>query len=100
MVVIEVAPVDSSARTPATSQSFGGPVITIGRCPQADVFLDGDMISRLAIRLVLTEGGMVLEDASENGTTVNGVHGWGARPIREGDDIRIGPYRLAVKRTA
>lgn len=41
---------------------------------------------------------MVLVDASESGSTINGVHGWGTRPIREGDDIRVGPYRLAVRR--
>ena len=100
MVVIESTPVDSGARTPAKSQSFDGPVITIGRSPRADVCLDSDRISRLAIRIIVTEAGMVLEDASESGSTINGVHGWGPRPIREGDDIRIGRYRLEVKRTA
>lgn len=98
MVIIESVPLESNARTLAQSKSFDKAVITIGRSPQADFFLDGDMISRLAIRIVVTATEMLLEDVSDNGSTINGVHGFGIRPICESDDIRIGPYRLFVKR--
>jgi predicted component of type VI protein secretion system len=80
--------------------SFDQSEITIGRSPQADCCLVSAMISRLAIRIVITAEEMTLEDVSESGSTINGVHGWGSRPIREGDNIGISPYRLSVKRSA
>ena len=100
MVVIESTPTEPSAPTPARSQCFEKSVIIIGRFLQADVCLVSDRIFCLAIRIMVTAEDIVLEDASENGSTLNGVHGWGTRPIREGDDIRIGPYRLTIRRTA
>jgi pSer/pThr/pTyr-binding forkhead associated (FHA) protein len=96
MIVIEVSPVDGHA--PAQSRTFDKRVITMGRSPDADVILPSDQVSRLAIRLVVDGDAMMLDDASENGSTINGVHGWGTRAVEEGDDIRIGPYRLAIRR--
>jgi predicted component of type VI protein secretion system len=99
MLVLESLPLEPKARTPAQSKTFEKTEITIGRSPNADFFLDGDMISRLAIRVVVSADQIVLVDQSESGSTINGKHGWGTRPIREEDDIRIGPYRLVVRRT-
>jgi predicted component of type VI protein secretion system len=106
MLIIESRPVDVGALTPVQtrtltptqSRMFDKPEVTIGRSPNADFFLDGDMISRLAIRIVVDGESIVLHDVSEHGTIINGVHGWGARRILEGDDIRIGPYRVVVRR--
>jgi pSer/pThr/pTyr-binding forkhead associated (FHA) protein len=42
--------------------SFDRSEISIGRSPQADCRLVGDMISRLAIRIVVTEEELTLED--------------------------------------
>ena len=97
MIVIESWP-EAGGSTPAQRRRFTKNVVTIGRAADADFFLDGDQISRGALRVEVTAGGMVLVDASESGSTIEGVHGWGTRPIREGDDIRVGPYRLAVRR--
>ena len=99
MIMLESLPVEPSARTPAQAKSFEKTEITIGRSPEADFFLDGDRISRLALRVVVSPDQIVLVDNSESGSTINGEHGWGARPIREEDDIRVGPYRLIVRRT-
>jgi pSer/pThr/pTyr-binding forkhead associated (FHA) protein len=93
-----LTPVQTTMLTPPQSRTFEKPEVTIGRSQSADFFLDGDMISRLAIRIVVDGESVVLHDVSEHGTIINGVHGWGARQILEGDDIRIGPYRIVVRR--
>lgn len=98
VVILESIPVEPHAVTPARSACFEKEVITIGRSPAADFVLGGDRISRCAIRVVVSAARISLVDESEGGSTINGQHGWGERTIAEGDDIRIGPYRLIVRR--
>jgi predicted component of type VI protein secretion system len=97
MIEIESIPYERSARTPRQTRRFSTCEITIGRSAAADLFLDGDAISPLGLRVVACREDLYLLDGSENGTTINGKHGWGARPITENDDIRVGPYRLIVR---
>ena len=97
MLVIASEPIEPKALTPAQTCTFERTEVWIGRPPWADFHLDGDRISRRAIRVLVIDGRLLLEDQSENGSFINGVHGWGTRPIYEGDDIRIGPYRVTVR---
>ncbi|MBU8899821.1 hypothetical protein DRW03_16010 [Corallococcus sp. H22C18031201] len=96
-VIVESWPVDAGARTPAQSKVFEQPEITLGRSWEADVVLDSARVSRLAIRLCITDDALVLVDDSEEGSFIDGVHGHGRRPLREGAEFRIGPYGLRVR---
>ena len=97
-VVIEAVPVEQGARSGRQVKRFDQPEITIGRSPGSDVVLESDSVSRRHARIVVEPDRFVLVDASENGSSINGEHGWGERGFREGDDVRVGPYRLIVRR--
>ena len=99
MLVLTATPIDPAARLGVRSVSFDRSEVTIGRSRHADFVLESDQISRLAIKIVVSEGEMALIDESAAGSTINGQRGWGRRVITEADDIRLGPYRLAVKWT-
>jgi pSer/pThr/pTyr-binding forkhead associated (FHA) protein len=70
-------------------------VMTIGRAPQSDVFLDDITVSREHARLERTPNGMVLTDqGSLNGTYVNRQRIESSR-LSDGDELQVGKYRLA-----
>jgi pSer/pThr/pTyr-binding forkhead associated (FHA) protein len=70
-------------------------VMTIGRAPQSDVFLDDITVSREHARLERTPNGLVLTDqGSLNGTYVNRERIESAR-LADGDELQVGKYRLA-----
>jgi pSer/pThr/pTyr-binding forkhead associated (FHA) protein len=75
-------------------------VMTIGRAPQSDVFLDDITVSREHARLERTPNGLVLTDqGSLNGTYVNRERIERAL-LADGDELQIGKYRLAyIERT-
>jgi hypothetical protein len=69
----------------------------IGRSGRADVRFDDATVSRRHALIVLTEGGdlRALDDRSLNGLFVNGERvDWS--PLRDGDELEIGRYRLYV----
>jgi predicted nucleic acid-binding Zn-ribbon protein len=69
----------------------------IGRSAVADLQLDDPSVSRRHALLVTTEAGTVsaLDDRSLNGLFVNGEKvDWA--PLRDGDELEIGRYRLFV----
>jgi predicted nucleic acid-binding Zn-ribbon protein len=69
----------------------------IGRSTAADLQLDDPSVSRRHALLVTTEAGSVsaLDDRSLNGLFVNGEKvDWA--PLRDGDELEIGRYRLFV----
>jgi predicted nucleic acid-binding Zn-ribbon protein len=69
----------------------------IGRSAAADLQLDDASVSRRHALLVTTEAGSVsaLDDRSLNGLFVNGEKvDWA--PLRDGDELEIGRYRLFV----
>jgi hypothetical protein len=69
----------------------------IGRSAAADLQLDDPSVSRRHALLVTTEAGTVsaLDDRSLNGLFVNGEKvDWA--PLRDGDELEIGRYRLFV----
>lgn len=69
----------------------------IGRSAAADIRLDDPTVSRRHALVVLTEAGELraLDDRSLNGLFVNGERVEWA-PLRDGDELEIGRYRLHV----
>ena len=82
---------------PLRTFTFDQDLITIGRDPDSDVFLDNPGISRKHVTIMRTPGGYyALQDMkSSNGTFMNGK-----RVQREyltaTDEIRVGKYTLGV----
>jgi hypothetical protein len=69
--------------------------MTIGRRPDADVFLDDVTVSRDHALLVRRGGGVFLDDlGSLNGTYVNRRRIESQR-LSDGDELQVGKYKLA-----
>lgn len=67
---------------------------TVGRHPDADIFLDDVTVSRRHCVLTLTDTGVVVRDnGSLNGTYVNGDR-VDERTLRSGDELQIGRFKL------
>src|SRR5207248_6458645 len=73
--------------------------VTIGRIEANDVSLPSDdEASRLHAVIERLAGGWCVRDlSSRNGTFVNGERIAGDRPLRAGDEIRIGRTRLVLR---
>lgn len=73
--------------------------ITIGRAASNDVSIPSDPeLSRLhSVLEPIGEEWCVRDLASSNGTFVNGERVWSDRPLRHGDEIRIGRTRLVYR---
>jgi pSer/pThr/pTyr-binding forkhead associated (FHA) protein/ABC-type multidrug transport system ATPase subunit len=81
---------------PLTLQLQGRDVITLGRYGDNDVALDSPQVSRHHARIERTAQGYLLRDlGSTNHTFVNG-QAVSAQLLRNGDEIRIGPYRFVL----
>lgn len=64
--------------------------LTVGRSPDSDVFLDNEKVSRYHAVIQRREGQVLLTDnASSNGTFVNGSRVSGTVHLRDGDRIRF-----------
>jgi DNA-binding winged helix-turn-helix (wHTH) protein len=67
----------------------------IGRDPGAGICLDGAVISRRHARIVVAGGTATIEDlGSKNGTWVGETRLSAPRPLRDGDEIRVGDFTL------
>lgn len=77
--------------------AMSGPVTTIGRHPDSDVFLDDVTVSRRHAEVRRTaDGGLELVDVgSLNGSYVNGRR-VERETLAEGDQLQVGKYRLVV----
>jgi predicted component of type VI protein secretion system len=73
--------------------------VTIGRVESNDVSLPADdEASRLHAVIERLAGGWCVRDlSSSNGTFVNGERVAGDRPLRAGDEIRVGRTRLVLR---
>jgi hypothetical protein len=70
------------------------PRVTIGRSPEADVFLDDVTVSRDHAVLVHRQGGWYLDDSgSLNGTYVNRRR-IDSHRLDDGDELQVGKYKL------
>jgi EmrB/QacA subfamily drug resistance transporter len=83
---------------PDTGRMFAlGEETVLGRDDTADIVLEDPSgeLSRRHARVGLTDGAAVVEDlGSTNGTLLNGERISGSRPLRSGDQIRIGQNAL------
>ncbi len=70
--------------------SIGKEPTLIGRSPDSNIQLNDDSVSRMHCRVIPVESGVTIVDLdSTNGTYVNGTT-VSARPLRDGDRIKIG----------
>ncbi len=70
-------------------------VLTIGRSPHSDIFLDDVTVSRHHARVIRDESGFLVEDLNSlNGTYVNRKRIERHR-LTEDDELQIGKFKLA-----
>ncbi|MES1164786.1 MAG: FHA domain-containing protein [Verrucomicrobiota bacterium] len=75
--------------------------LTIGRKEGNTIRLTERNVSRRHARLFKQNGAIAVEDfASYTGVRVNGVRITGTTPIRDGDQVQIGDYKLSVRAEA
>jgi pSer/pThr/pTyr-binding forkhead associated (FHA) protein len=73
------------------------PRVTIGRKSESDIWLADANVSRLHAILSIEAGHLVLTDSgSRNGTIVNSQRVASPVELRDGSEIRIGPYTLLI----
>ena len=74
--------------------ALAGERMTIGRSPDAEVFLDDVTVSRNHALLVRRRDGLFLDDlGSLNGTYVN-RHRIESHRLADGDELQVGKYKL------
>ena len=74
--------------------NIGGERLTIGRSPEAEVFLDDVTVSRNHALLVRRRDGLYIDDlGSLNGTYVNRRRIESHR-LQNGDELQVGKYKL------
>lgn len=74
---------------------LGTDVLTVGRSPHSDLFLDDVTVSRHHARVLRDEGGFWVEDLNSlNGTYVNRKRIEQQR-LFDGDELQIGKFKLA-----
>lgn len=70
-------------------------VLTVGRSPHSDLFLDDVTVSRHHARVLQDEGGFLIEDLNSlNGTYVNRKR-IERHQLFDGDELQIGKFKLA-----
>jgi pSer/pThr/pTyr-binding forkhead associated (FHA) protein len=75
--------------------AFDSDVLTIGRSPQSDLFLDDVTVSRHHARVIRDANGYLVEDLNSlNGTYVNRKRIERDR-LSDGDELQIGKFKLA-----
>jgi DNA-binding winged helix-turn-helix (wHTH) protein len=73
-------------------------VCVIGRAPESAIQIDAAGVSRQHARITVRDRQARIEDlGSKNGTFVGGDPVTAPRPLRDGDEIRIGPVALTFK---
>ncbi len=70
-------------------------LVSIGRHPDSDVFLDDITVSRKHVELLEGAAGYAIRDTgSLNGTYVNGTRIDGEQALTSGDELQVGKFRL------
>jgi DNA-binding winged helix-turn-helix (wHTH) protein len=73
----------------------------LGRSEDAAAQIDAATVSRHHARILVSKGGATVEDlGSKNGTFLRGERLLRPRPLRDGDEIRLGRICLTFKMTA
>lgn len=71
-------------------------VVTVGRHPDSDIFLDDITVSRRHAEFRRQDGGYWVHDAASlNGTYVNGTRA-DAQRLTLGDEVQIGKFKLVA----
>ncbi len=84
-----------SGHRAGTRFEVSGAVISIGRHPDSDVFLDDITVSRKHVELLEGPTGYALRDTgSLNGTYVNGARISEEHVLASGDELQVGKFRL------
>jgi pSer/pThr/pTyr-binding forkhead associated (FHA) protein len=69
--------------------------VTVGRHPQSDIFLDDVTVSRHHAKLTRRLGHTWIADLNSlNGTYVNRALTEGESPLRLGDEVQVGKFRM------
>jgi hypothetical protein len=72
-------------------------VLTIGRSPHSDIFLDDVTVSRHHARVIRDENGFLVEDLNSlNGTYINRRRIERHR-LTQGDELQIGKFKLVFR---
>ena len=72
-------------------------IVTIGRSPDSDIFLDDITVSRHHSQIEHRVEGLVLRDlGSLNGTYVNRRRIHDEERLQNGDEVQIGKFRLVL----
>jgi pSer/pThr/pTyr-binding forkhead associated (FHA) protein len=72
-------------------------ITTVGRAPDATVRIESREVSRLHAIITMTSNGAVVEDqGSANGTSVNGAKIVGPRQLKEGDRLAFAHFEFRV----
>ncbi len=86
-------------RVPVARVAVGSAVLTCGRHPDSDIFLDDMAVSRRHLRLESSAAGVSAYDVgSLNGTHVNGERIDSIR-LHNGDEVHVGPFALVFQIT-
>jgi len=73
----------------------------IGRGPRVGIVVQDDSVSRQHARILVGDGSARLEDlGSKNGTFVNTARVTQARPLIDGDEIRLGDVTMTFRRVS
>lgn len=84
-----------------TRVGFSGELVTVGRHPESDVFLDDITVSRRHVELLRTANGYTARDTgSLNGTYVNGARIDGEVPLTNGDELQVGKFKMLYLMTS
>jgi pSer/pThr/pTyr-binding forkhead associated (FHA) protein len=90
-------------RGPGTGSRFllDEDVISAGRHPDSDIFLDDVTVSRRHAQVVREGSGYVVRDVgSLNGTYVNRERIEGDTPLASGDELQVGRFKLVFLTTS
>lgn len=101
LAAVQALPADHALllveRGPSAGSRFllDGEVVTAGRHPDADIFLDDITVSRHHVKFQHTDGGWTLVDQNSlNGTYVNRSLVEGEVRLAQGDEVQIGKFRM------
>jgi DNA-binding winged helix-turn-helix (wHTH) protein len=84
--------------TPGRQFALAQGVLVIGRAEDAAIQIDSSGVSRRHARVVVNGQQVHVEDlGSKNGTFVGGEPVDGACPLKDGDEIRVGPVTLTFR---
>jgi pSer/pThr/pTyr-binding forkhead associated (FHA) protein len=90
LVVISGRPQGKSLLFPAGAYMFG-------RGAECHIRPNSELVSRQHCQLIVTEEAAFLKDlGSRNGTLLNGEAVLGERPLKEGDQLQVGPLVFEV----